>query len=307
MKQSEREGLLYTALSYLIWGLLPIYWKLMAGVSPDEILTNRIFWSFWFMMIVVLLSRKSRLLADSIRLIRKKPKTMAALIAASLLISCNWLLYIWAVNSDHMVEASLGYYINPLVSILLGVFVLKEKLSAAQVASFFLALAGVLVLTLSYGQFPWAAFGLAFSFGLYGLTKKLITVDSAIGLTLETLAVMPLALLYMVYLFIIGEQSLLSGSIETDLLLVGAGAATAVPLLYFSKGVQKIPLYLSGFLQYIAPTMMLLLGVFLYKEPFSGSQLIAFICIWGSLVLLTITKIDRSKWKKGHHSKSLAQ
>lgn len=304
MKQSERIGVIYTVFSYIIWGLLPIYWKFLGHVSADEILANRVFWSFWFMLLVLIVGKKWGLFLGSLQMMKKQPKTFLALAAASVLVSCNWFIYIWAVNAEKMVEASLGYYINPLVSVLLGVIVLKEKLSVAQVASFFLALAGVLILAISYGQFPWIAFGVAISFGIYGLVKKMVKVESGIGLTLETLFLMPLAFIYILYQFLNGQTALFTTAISTDLLLIGSGAATAIPLLYFAKGVVRIPLYLAGFIQYIAPTLMLILGVIIYGEPFETTQIIAFSFIWGALALFTLSAVKWSKNKEEQKRKA---
>lgn len=285
-----RTGAIYAGFSYLLWGLLPIYWKLLENINATEILANRVFWSFFFMVIVLLITKKWGLFIHTIKGFTKNQKQMYALIIASLLISVNWFIYIWAVNNHHMIDASLGYYINPLVSVLLGMIVLKEKLTIYQYISFGLAAIGVIIATISYGQFPWIAIVLAVSFGLYGLAKKLINVDSAVGLTLETLVVAPISAIYIGWLFINGSNALLSINIGTDLLLLGAGAATAVPLLYFAKGAQKIPLSLLGFLQYIAPTLTLLLGVFAYNEHFSKLQLLAFMFIWSALTLYSLSK-----------------
>jgi chloramphenicol-sensitive protein RarD len=242
------------------------------------------------MIIILLLTKKGELFLQTIKGFAKNKKQMYALTIASLLISANWFIYIWAVNSGHMIEVSLGYYINPLISILLGMIVLKEKLTFYQYVSFILAAIGVLIISISHGQFPWIAVALALSFGLYGLAKKLINVDSAVGLTLETLVVTPLAVIYIGYSFVNGSHSFLSEGIQTDLLLIGAGAATAVPLLYFAKGAQKIPLSLLGFLQYIAPTITLLLGVFVYNEHFSKIQLLSFMFIWSALAIYSLSK-----------------
>ncbi|PPA71645.1 EamA family transporter RarD [Jeotgalibacillus proteolyticus] len=293
METEEKKGIFFTAFAYALWGLLPIYWKFIAHVDADEILANRVFWSFWFMLVLLLATGNVKAFAKEGKSLIKKKKRLLALVVASSLISINWFVYIWAVNSNQMIEASLGYYINPLVSVLLGVIVLKEVMSKAQVVSFILALIGVLIITISYGAFPWIAFTLAMSFGLYGLAKKMIKVDPAIGLTLETLTIMPVAMLYMMYLAGSGSPALFSISLNTDLLLIGAGAATAIPLLLFAKGAQKIPLYMVGFLQYIAPTLTLLLGVFIYGEPFDLIDLISFLFIWASLTLFTFS---RSKW-----------
>ncbi|MBM7584965.1 chloramphenicol-sensitive protein RarD [Bacillus pakistanensis] len=291
MNQKEKAGILYTAFSYFLWGILPIYWKWVQHVSADEILANRVFWSFWFMVVVLISTKKWKEFTVLLKNLFQRKKQLAALIAASLLISVNWFVYIWAVNTNQMVEASLGYYINPLVSVLLGVIILRESLSKAQILSFCLATIGVLILTISYGQIPWIAFILAVSFGLYGLAKKLIKVDSAIGLTLETMTIAPIALLYMLFLMSKGDSSLFVISINTDLLLIGAGAITAIPLLYFARGAQAIPLYMVGFLQYISPTLTLILGVLVYDETFSPTHFVAFTFIWLALALFSFSRV----------------
>jgi chloramphenicol-sensitive protein RarD len=296
--KSSQTGIAYTALSYLLWGILPIYWKFLGDVPADEILANRIFWSFWFMLLFLLVTRRFRGFTSYLKTSLTKKKQVLALLVASLLISANWFIYIWAVNTDQMVEASLGYYINPLVSILLGVFILKEKLSKAQILSFGLAAAGVLVLTLSYGDFPWIAFGLAFSFGLYGLAKKLIQVESSIGLTLETMTIAPVSIIYLLFLYQDDSLALFHTGTGTDLLLIGAGAATAIPLLFFSRGAQQIPLYMVGFLQYIAPTITLILGVWMYHEPFSTVHAIAFCFIWLALAVLTASRLQLARKRR---------
>jgi chloramphenicol-sensitive protein RarD len=291
MERNEiKTGAFQAGLSYLIWGILPIYWKLLDHVNAEDILANRIFWSFAFMIVVLFFSKKIGNLYSVLKSFKQNRKEMYALIIASFLISTNWFIYIWAVNHHQMIEASLGYYINPLVSVLLGVIFLKEKLSPAQYASFIIAGIGVLILGLSYGKFPWISVVLALSFGVYGLAKKMIKVDSAVGLTLETMVVTPFALAYMVFLFFNGEHALFSGSVSTDLLLVGAGAATALPLLYFAKGAQKIPLSMLGLLQYIAPTITLLLGVLVYGEHFTKHHLQAFVFIWSALTIYSLSK-----------------
>lgn len=304
MKNNDVQmGIFYAGFSYFLWGLFPIYWKLLYHVNADEILANRIVWSFFFMLVLLLVTRKWGAFIQTLKSFRTNKKQLFALIIASLLISCNWFLYIWAVNTDQLIEASLGYYINPLVSVLLGMIVFREKLSPAQYLSFGMAIIGVLILTISYGRFPWISFILALSFGLYGLTKKMVKVDSTIGLTLETLVVTPVALCYLIYLFVNGSQSFLTVSLETDLLLMGAGAATAIPLLYFAKGAQRIPMSMLGFLQFIAPTLTLILGIFIYHEPFSKIQFISFFFIWTAITIYSISRTKffahlETKWKK---------
>ncbi|MDF2858317.1 MAG: transporter [Neobacillus sp.] len=304
-KKSETQlGVIYAGFSYLLWGLFPVYWKLLGEVSSGEILANRVFWSFIFMIVVLYLTKKQGLFLHTFKGFAQNKNQMYALIIASLTVTANWFIYIWAVNNGHLIEASLGYYINPLVSILLGVLVLKEKLNIYQYIAFILATIGVLIISISHGKFPWVAVALALSFGVYGLVKKMINVDSSVGLTLETLVLTPVAAIYMFYLFLNGSNSFLSSGIEIDLLLIGAGAATAVPLLYFAKGAQKIPLSLLGFLQYIAPTIMLLLGVFVYNEHFSKIQLLSFTFIWSGLTIFSLskTKLLSERGKKLHRA-----
>ena len=296
--RQDQAGILYTAFSYFLWGILPIYWKWLHHVSADEILANRIFWSFWFMLLFLFVSKRWKDFANYLKTSLTKKKQLFALLLASLLISTNWFIYIWAVNTNQMVEASLGYYINPLVSVLLGVFILKESLSKAQIVSFGLAAIGVLILTISYGEFPWIAIGLAFSFGLYGLAKKLIQVESSIGLTLETMTIAPISLIYLGYMYKEGTLSLFHVSLGTDLLLMGAGAVTAIPLLFFSKGAQQIPLYMVGFLQYIAPTITLILGIWVYHEAFSITHLISFMFIWVALTIFTASRVQYARKRR---------
>ncbi|MBT2754439.1 EamA family transporter RarD [Mesobacillus foraminis] len=299
----QQKGVIYAAFSYILWGILPIYWKFLDHVGAEEILANRVLWSFVFMLLVLLLTNKWQVFIKTIRGFTANKRQMLALSIASILISINWFLYIWAVNTGQMIEASLGYYINPLVSVLLGLIFFKEKLSQAQIFSFSLAAIGVLIMTISYGKFPFIAVTLALSFGLYGLAKKLIKVDSAVGLALETMVVTPIAAIYLLLLIINDKSTLFTVSWSTSFLLIGAGVATAVPLLYFAKGAQKIPLSMLGLLQYIAPTLTLLLGIFIYGEAFSKTHLLAFTFIWAALTIYSLSRTKLAialevKWRK---------
>ncbi|MFD1363487.1 EamA family transporter RarD [Lentibacillus salinarum] len=284
MNQESKTGILYAVGAYLLWGFLPIYWKLLDDIAPGEILAHRILWSFIFMVVIVLSVRKWRPFMQECRLIFKDKKKLSGITLASIVISLNWLTFIWAVNNDHVIQSSLGYYINPLVSILLGMIVLNETLTKRQLLSFILAGIGVINLTISYGVFPWVSLLLAFSFGLYGLLKKTVDISPMFGLTIETMIVTPAAL---IYLLIVPDSSIAADVMLSGmgLLLIGAGIATAVPLLLFASGAKKIPLSMVGFLQYIAPTIMLLLGVFAYGETFSAAHLISFGFIWIALVI----------------------
>ena len=298
MEQNKQKlGIFYTTLSYLIWGVLPLYWKLVSHVSAGEILAQRIIWSFVFMVIILTAVLKWPVFFRECRQLIHDPKNLFRITAASLVISLNWLTYIWAVNADHIIQASLGYYINPLVSVLLGIFVLKEQLTKRQGISVVLAAIGVFYLTFHFGVFPWISLILAFSFGIYGLLKKTINVSAMTGLTIETMIVLPLAL---IYLWFQPETSFtLSAFTKTDALLCFSGIATAIPLLLFASGARHIPLALVGFIQYIAPTIMLMLGVFLYHEAFSTAHAVAFAFIWAALVLYMSSIYRRPKSKRG--------
>ncbi|MFC0274883.1 EamA family transporter RarD [Metabacillus herbersteinensis] len=284
-----KQGILYTAGSYLLWGILPLYWKMLEHVSPEEILAHRILWSFLFMILLLTFTKEWKSSFVTIKRMIKKPMLIISLIVSSLLISINWFVYIWAVNNEHMVEASLGYYINPLISVFLGMIFLKEKLTLWQKISFLLATLGVLITTLHYGGIPWVALTLAISFGLYGLTKKVTKLSSVMGLTFETMVVTPLAAVYLLSLINKGESSFVDYQLATNLLLIGAGVATAIPLLLFASGARRIPLFMVGVLQYIAPSITLVIGIVIYHEPFTNIEFITFSLIWSSLFLFSLS------------------
>ncbi|MGM0875267.1 MAG: EamA family transporter RarD [Bacillota bacterium] len=285
-----KQGLFYTAGSYFLWGILPLYWKMIENVSAEEILAHRIFWSFLFMLVLLSFNKEWKNSIVASKRIIKQPLLFLSLVLSSLLISTNWFLYIWSVNNEHMIEASLGYYINPLISVLLGMIFFKEKLNFWQKISFVIAAIGVLIMTLYYGQVPWVAITLALSFGLYGLTKKMTKFSSAIGLTFETMVVTPIAAYYLFVIASRGESEFFTfHHVTTNLLLIGAGIATAIPLLLFASGAQRIPLFMVGILQYIAPTITLIIGIIIYKEPFTNIEVITFTFIWSALLLFTLS------------------
>lgn len=291
----EKRGILYSILTYTIWGFLPIYWKQVGNVPSDEILTARIVWAFILTAALIFLLGGGKLLFNDIKTLWQSKKTFFLLMLASYLVTTNWFLYIFAVTNDRIVETSLGYYINPLVSMLLGVFFLKEKLAPAVKVAFVIAATGVAILTFSYGTFPWLAFGMAFSFAFYGLIKKTIKLDALRGLAIETFFVLPVAIAYYIYLFAIDRAVFLNGDGSTDILLVISGAATALPLFLFAIGAPLIPLYMIGFLQYIAPTLMLIIGVVMYGENFGGIEMLSFSFIWFALILFTASKISEAR------------
>ncbi|MDQ1772531.1 EamA family transporter RarD [Labilibaculum sp. A4] len=285
-------GYVYALQAFLTWGILPIFWKLLSNVSAIEILAHRIFWSFVFLIILLLLTRKKNVW----NLLRQK-KTRKSLIISSLLIGLNWGLFIYAVNAKQIVEASLGYYINPIVNVILGMIVLNEKLDKLKYIAVLIASTAVIYLTIDYGKFPWISIVLACSFGLYGLTKKTAGIEAISALAVETLILAPFALGYILYKMWIGNGALFTGSISTSGYLMLTGIVTTLPLYWFAKGAQRIPLSALGFMQYIAPTLMLLIGVLIYNEPFRHEQLIAFGLIWIALALYTTSIIRNTRNK----------
>lgn len=298
LQNEEKQGIVIVAVAYIFWGFMPIYWKLLLDVSSDEILSSRVIWSFIFTFLVVILMKNFRVLISDLKELWKNKKAFWSLVLASYLVTGNWFTYIFAVNAGYIVQTSLGYYINPLISVLLGIIFLKEKLSRAQQLSVLIAAAGVAILTVSYGEIPWIAFILALTFAFYGLIKKSLTIDPLRGLTLETLFVLPVALIYFGYLLITDKAVFFHSSTPTMILLAFTGVATAVPLVLFAKGTKTMPLYMSGFLQYIAPTLMLVIGVFIYDETFSKIEFISFSFIWLALILFTASKIVEVRKKQ---------
>jgi chloramphenicol-sensitive protein RarD len=272
-------GLFYSASAFLIWGISPIYWKALKSVPAVEIILHRVVWSFFFLMLLIVFSNRRHEFFTFI----KTKKTLATMTLTALLVSCNWLIYIWAVNHDFLLQASLGYYINPLVNVLLGVVFLKERLRRYQLIAVMLAGAGVLYLTIFYGQFPWIALSLAASFGLYGLIRKMSPVGSLVGLTIETLILTIPSVICLIYLDNTGSGSFLNGRIQITLLLMGTSIITALPLLFFNLGAKRITLASLGFMQYIAPSCMFAMAVFIFHEPFIKAQLISFVMIWTAL------------------------
>lgn len=281
-------GLAAAVGAYLLWGTLPIYWKLLSAVPAMEVLAHRILWSCVFLFALLLAKQSMSLFRRELKELMARPRQSLALFAASLLISSNWLVYIWAVQNGRIVESSLGYYINPLVSIVLGMIFLHERLTTAQAIACLLALGGVLQMAWHFGSIPWISLFLAVSFGLYGLCKKLLRVGSISGIALETLVVAPLALLYLGQLIQQDRCAFVAGETTTALLCIGTGAITATPLILFASGVKQLPLKVIGFIQYLSPTLSLLLGIFLYHEPFQTAHFISFSLIWSALLVASI-------------------
>jgi chloramphenicol-sensitive protein RarD len=267
--------------AYIIWGFFPIYWKLLHQVPALQVIGHRIGWSFILLISVVLLTKQWK----EFRSTALSFKTVGIYSIAAVLLSVNWLIYVWGVNAGFIVETSLGYFINPLFSVLLGVLILRERLRPAQWIPVGLAAAGVLYLTVAYGRLPWIALSLAVSFGLYGFVKKIAPLGSLYGLTLETAIVFPFALIYLVVVEFMGSGAFLHQGALTDMFLIGTGVVTSIPLLMFASAARQIPLTLIGILQYVAPTLQFLIGVFLYHEPFDQSHLIGFGLVWMALII----------------------
>jgi chloramphenicol-sensitive protein RarD len=277
-------GILYAATAYILWGLFPIYFKALQNVSPVQILWHRIVWAFLFLLIVLAVRRQWSWIAR----VSRQPKVLAGFAASALLLSINWYIYIWSVNNNHVVDASLGYFMNPLVSVLLGFLLLDERLRPTQWTAVALAAAGVAWLTLQAGHPPWIGLALALSFGFYGLLRKTAALGALEGLSLETMLLLPVALGYLAWLSLNNENNFSHATLNTKCMLIAAGPITAVPLLMFAAGARRIPMSTLGLLQYLAPSLQLLLGVWLYDEPFGGRRLIGYAVVWSALALYSL-------------------
>ena len=285
-------GAVYASSAFLIWGVSPIYWKAMRVVPALEIILHRIVWSFILLLPLIIILRRWQEFVDALRNYR----TLFILLFTAMIVGGNWLLYIWAVNNDHLLQASLGYYINPLVNVVLGMVFLKERLRMLQAVAVILATAGVIYLTVYFGSFPWIALTLALTFGFYGLIRKVAPVGALVGLTVETLLLSIPALVYIVYLDSHGQGSIFRVSLKLDLLLMGCAPLTAIPLLFFTLGARRLYLSTMGLLQYIAPSCMFILAVFLFREPFVTAQVVTFILIWTALAIYSM---DSMRYYRG--------
>jgi chloramphenicol-sensitive protein RarD len=296
------RGILYGIGAYTLWGLLPIYWKALKSVPPIEILANRMVWSMVFVALLLVIRQHWRWLRPALR----NPRTVLTYVATATLLSINWFTYIWAVNAGFIVETSLGYFINPLLNVVLGVFFLKERLRLGQFLALSLAAGGVAYLTFSYGAFPWIALTLAVTFGFYGLIRKTGPLQSTEGLALETATMFLPALVYLFYLNLGGNGAIGHADTRTLLLLAGTGVVTGVPLLLFGAAAKHITMTNLGLLQYIAPTLQFLLGVLVYKEPFVRDQMIGFGFIWMALIVYTVEGVRYAR-RKGEPSAVLQE
>ena len=286
----NKLGLLFGVSAYSLWGAFPLYWPLLEPANPLEIVSHRAVWTLVFCFIVLAATKALK----STLVTLKRPTVAIKLFLSSLLISINWLVYIWATNNEHVVEASLGYYINPLIIIGFGVIFLKEKMRSLQWAAVAIASIGVLVLTFDYGRLPWIALALAVSWGSYGLIKKQLGLGALEGLTIETLIS---SVFYLAYLIYLGNQGVgqFGQSWGLTVLLISAGAVTAIPLLLFNGSTNRLPFTTIGLLQYITPTLQFSIGVWVLKEDMPTARWIGFLIIWAALVTLAIDLIKSSR------------
>lgn len=291
MEKNYRLGVLYGLGAYLIWGVLPVYWKQLQHVAALEILASRFLWSAVFVFLLIAATGKFKIFLQESRAIFSSWKTGVCMILAAVTISFNWGIFIWAVEVGRIVETSMGYYINPLVSVLFGMLFLRERLSRLQIVAVLWAAAGIAVIIIKNGSLPWVSVGLAATFALYGLLKKLLKVQALTSIMLETLLISPLMAYYLYYLSGHGGNIYQSCDTRTLCFLVGAGVVTATPLLLFTGCAKLLPLNMVGFMQYMSPSITLLLGIFVYGEAFTMIHAVAFGCIWIGLMFFTYSQL----------------
>lgn len=293
MNTEFKKGIIFAFGAYFLWGILPIYWGLIDDIGAFEILAFRIVLSMIFMLFIVILTKNTAPFKRDIQRLFTNPIQLIAIIAAGYVITINWGTFIWAVTNGHVLQSSLGYYINPLVSILLALIFLKERFNKLEWIAIGLAVVGVLYMTLKIGVFPGISLLLAGSFGIYGLIKKLVPIDAISSITIECIVTAPAGFIYLWYIW--HQGGLTFGMNVSSFWLLFSGAVTVVPLILFSAGARRIPLSLTGFIQYIGPTLMFLIGIFLFKEPFDLDQLITFIFIWVGIIIYSISQYVKIK------------
>ena len=277
------RGIVLALSAYIFWGIHPIYWKILRHVPSEEIVAHRVVWSFIFFAVVISFRRQwSNIFVK----FRSAPNKFI-LIAPAILIGSNWALYIWAVNANHIIETSLAYFISPLISVFLGVFFLHENLRRFQWLAVFIAAVGVIVMTFLFGQFPWISLCLASSWATYGLLRKKSPLNSVEGLTLETAIMITPALIYLTFITTMGT-GIFFNDFSTTVLLIGSGITSGLPLLVFIIGARLINLTLIGILQYVLPTLLFIVGFFIYNESLDAGKMIGFIFIWVALIIYTI-------------------
>ena len=290
----QKIGFFYAIAAFGFWGMVPLYFKSVQHVPPLEILGHRIVWSVPLTLLLIGMSHDWKALRQALSSI----KVIRTLVLSSMLVATNWFIFIYAINTNRVLQASLGYFINPLVNVLLGVFFLRERLQPLKIMAVLLAAVGTVSLTLSYGKFPWISLALAFSFGFYGLLRKTVRVESVNGLFIETSLIFPLAFCYLFFRGIKGDGAFGVIDWQTTVLLLLAGAVTTFPLVWFTCATRRLQYATIGILQYLAPTLQFLLAVFYYKEPFSVTYIITFCFIWAGLGIFmadSIVQLRRHK------------
>lgn len=287
----SKQGVLLAIAAYSIWGLAPLYFKTVAHVPALEVLAHRIIWSFFLVLILLVLSKRFTRVLTALR----SPKQLAALAVATVLIGFNWFLFIWAVSNDFILDASLGYFINPLFNVLLGVIIFGERLRRLQTIAVALAFSGVAIQIIMFGSIPWIALALASSFAIYGAVRKKLPFDSLTGLWLEVALLLPVTLLYFAYFANSDASHLLENSWQLNTLLMLAGVITTVPLLCFTAAAQRLRYSTMGFFQYIGPSLMFLVAIFVYQEPLQTERLLTFLIIWSALVLYSYDALRNHK------------
>ena len=290
MKNEHNIGLLSTLACYILWGLLPLYWHLLSGVDAIFILANRILWSLVFTVALLLIKKQM----PEVKAVFRDPKKMRFMIPAAIMITINWGVYIWAVNSGHLLDSSLGYYLNPLVVFAIGIVLFRESCGAIEWVALGLATVGVLIATVAYGAFPWIAIVLALSFGFYGTLKKLAGVGGLTSIAVETLLIGPFALAFILFAPV---SHVAIGSLNTlsAILLLLSGIITASPLILFTFGVNRLPFTTVGFLQYVSPTLQMLIGVLVFKEVLTSDRIVSFVFFGLALILYSIGMVRRAK------------
>ena len=281
--------------TYLIWGVLPLYWNLLARAEANEILAHRIIWSFFFMVVVLMVTKRWQSFKEDCRALWQNKKRGAILLLAAFTISLNWLTYIWAVNHGHVIDTSIGYYINPLMSVLFGIVFFRERISGLKKISLLLAAIGIVLMTYELGKLPWVAVVLAVSFSVYGALKKQLHLNPFSSITLETLLMVPFAVPYIGMLMMSPANHFSLATPDLALYLMGTGVVTAVPLVLFSYGANLLPLNVLVFFQYISPTIGLLLGIFFFHETFGMAQISALGFVWAAIVLFTVAESLRGR------------
>ena len=288
------KGMLFAASAFITWGLFPVYFKILAAMPPVELLAHRMLWSLAFVLVVLAWRRQWAWLKS----LCQQPLVIVGFIASGALLGLNWCIYIWAVQHDRIVDTSLGYFINPLINVLIGWLLLKERLRVGQWTAVGIAFAGVAWLTWHSGSLPWIALALALTFAGYGLLRKTALLGPLEGLALESMVLAPVCLLYLAWLGVHQQVAYSGLSTGLQLLVIASGPITAIPLLMFAAGARRIPLSVLGLLQYIGPSLQLLVGIFVYHEPFSGHRMIAFILIWSALLLYSLEGAWRAWWSR---------